>query len=245
MSNNTNTNEQQTDLHSGSCIKKFSIKEYIKSKIKSIKNFVVMNFTIYSEIEPMLRKIEIVEKYMIEVKKELEDEIELLQRDIEMYKSILNIITTELPDMFWLKLQDGRYAIANKTIKDKLLLDDNPIGKTDVELATAAKLAYGDENHTFGEKCGNSDLIVANTLENQRFLESGKVKGKMLYLEVYKAPLIINGEFIGVFGSGRDMTEYIEAYIEQRILMEKYAPGITTKLDNIFKKYSFQSDDIA
>jgi hypothetical protein len=205
------------------------------------KKFIIHNFTIYSELEPMLKKIETVERHMLEIRQELEVEIELVTRDLDMYKSILDIMTRELPDMFWLKLQDGRYTIANKTIKDKLLLDDNPIGKTDIQLALAAKEKYGDENHTFGEKCSNSDAVVTETMNKQRFLESGKVKGKMLYLEVYKAPLVINGEFVGVFGSGRDMTEYVEAYIEQRELMEKYAPGITTKLDNIFSKYSFQS----
>lgn len=76
----------------------------------------------------------------------------------------------------------------------------------------------------------------------QRFMESGKVKGKMLYLEVYKAPLVVDGEFIGVFGSGRDMTEYVEAYIQQRELLKKLFPNLVAKLDNIFAKYSFESD---
>lgn len=206
------------------------------------KKFIIHNFTIYSELEPMLRKIETVEKCMLEIRQELETEIALVTKDLEMYKSILDIMTRELPDMFWLKLQDGKYSVANQTIKDKLLLDENPIGKTDVQLAIAAKEKYGSDNHTFGEKCFNSDLVVTESMRKQRFLEFGLVKGKMLYLEVYKAPLIINGEFVGVFGSGRDMTEYVEAYLEQRKLMEKYAPGITTKLDNIFAKYSFESE---
>lgn len=230
-------NNNSSDFLSGSLVTNILSKIY-----KPIKNFIVMNFTIYSEIEPMLRKIEIVEKHMIEIRQELEEEIALVTKDLEMYKSILNVMAKELPDMFWLKMSDGKYKIANDTIKEKLLLDNNPIGKTDIQLSSAAKLKYGNNNHTFGEKCANSDAVVSETKENRRFLESGKVKGKMLYLEVYKAPLIINGEFIGVFGSGRDMTEYVEAYLEQRELMEQYAPGITTKFDNIFERYAFQSE---
>lgn len=235
-----NENTNQTDLDSGSIVQSKFLDKFC-NKLKSIRSFFIRNFTIYSELEPMLKKIETVEKHMIEIRQELELEIQLITKDLEMYRSIINIMTKELPDMFWLKLQDGTYKIANDTIKDKLLLDDDPIGKNDIELALAAKEKYGNENHTFGEKCANSDVVVAETKKKQRFLESGKVKGKMLYLEVYKAPLYIGDEFIGVFGSGRDMTEYVEAYLEQRELMEQFAPGITTKFDNIFERYAFQS----
>ena len=48
---------------------------------------------------------------------------------------------------------------ANVAIKKGLLFDMNPVGKTDVELATKAKEYFGDENHTFGEKCRNSDIV--------------------------------------------------------------------------------------
>lgn len=215
-----------------------------KSFFSNFKSFFVTNFTIYHEILPMVNKLEQIEQHMLEIRIELEAEIDMITKELDMYKTIVETMTKELPDMFWLKLKDGTYKIANDEIKNKLLLDDNPFGKNDVELAMAAKERYGDENHTFGEKCANSDEVGTESMQRQRFLESGKVKGKMLHLEVYKAPLIINGEFVGVFGAGRDMTEYVEAYLEQRAMMEKHFPGITTKFDNIFAKYSFQSDEV-
>lgn len=240
----------QSDLDSGSEVLKECPKNSkfssctitVLNSLKKIKNFFISNFTIYHEILPMVKKLEMIEQHMTEIRKELEAEIEIVTKELDMYKTIVDTMTNELPDMFWLKLKDGTYKIANKEIKDKLLLDDNPFGKNDVQLALAAKEKYGHENHTFGEKCANSDVVVIESLKKQRFLESGKVKGKMLHLEVYKAPLIINGEFIGVFGAGRDMTEYVEAYLEQREMMEKHFPGITTKFDNIFARYSFQSE---
>ncbi len=239
----------QTDLYSGSEVKDkheqnwcLKLINKIANNLTKSKRFFVSNFTIYHEILPMVHKLEQIEKYMIEVRQELEQEIDIITKELDMYKNIVETMAKQLPDMFWLKLKDGTYKIANDEIKAKLLLDDNPIGKNDIELATAAKRKYGEENHTFGEKCANSDAVVMESLKRQRFLESGKVKGKMLYIEVYKAPLIINDEFIGVFGAGRDMTEYVEAYLEQREIMEKHFPGITTKFDNIFTKYSFQSE---
>ena len=99
-------------------------------------------------------------------------------------------------------------------------------------LAKAAKAKYGDKNHQFGEKCANSDDIVLNTLEKQKFFESGKVKGKMLYLEVYKAPFYINGNLLGVIGTGRDMTDYVTEY--NRL-------GCTF-WGNIFKLHEFQPE---
>ncbi len=40
-----------------------------------------------------------------------------------------------------------------------------------------------------------------------KFEESGNVKGKLLYLEVYKAPFYDeNGKAIGTVGAGRNIT---------------------------------------
>ena len=63
------------------------------------------------------------------------------------------------------------------------------LGLTDLEITTKCKLLVGDENHTFGEVCSNSDLVVLKNLKKERFLEWGLINGKEFYLEVYKAPL--------------------------------------------------------
>lgn len=217
-------------------------KNFITKTLLSIKNFYIKHFTIYKEIEPMMLQIDYIKTQMCMIRSELEEEIEMVTRDLNLYKNVVEIMARELPDMFWLKDTTGKYIFANEEIKNKLLLNHNPIGQNDVQLANAAKAVYGPDNHTFGEKCVNSDQAVTESMVKQRFMESGKVKGKMLYLEVYKAPLVVDGEFIGVFGSGRDMTEYVEAYIQQRELLKKLFPNLVAKFDNIFAKYSFESD---
>lgn len=166
------------------------------------------------------------------IERQLNIEVKLLTEEVALYKGMLHSVAETLPDMMWCKDVDGKYVYANNAIKKGLLFDMNPIGKTDVELATKAKKYFGEDNHTFGEKCRSSDKVVLDTNKPERFLESGKVKGKTLYLEVFKAPWVVNGELKGVVGTGRDMTEYVEAYREQN------CTGCG-KMADIFKKYEY------
>ena len=168
----------------------------------------------------------------VRIEQQLDNEVRLLTEEVATYKGMLHSIAEVLPDMMWCKDSNGKYIYANMAIKTGLLFDMNPEGKCDIELSTVAKSYFGNDNHTFGEKCKNSDLIVIETKQPQRFLESGKIKGKMVYLEVFKAPFFVNGELRGVVGTGRDMTEYVEAYREQNC-------GGCGRMADIFKKYEY------
>ena len=179
--------------------------------------------------------------------------IALLENELAEKEFILQQFVDVIPDMVWLKEYDengigGKYVYANKAIRDHLLLCPNPIGSTDLELALRAKEVYGVHNHTFGESCANSDLL---TLENDkagfptsRFLESGLVKGKMMYLEVHKAVVrSADGRVIGVCGAGRIVTEYIEAVkrLERASCDTVCCPEIQN-LVSVFKKYEFDEE---
>jgi PAS domain-containing protein len=172
---------------------------------------------------------------LYEVQSKLDYEIETLEKDLKLHRALLHTIGDSIPDMMWLKDMDGVYMYANKSIKTKLLFDMNPIGKNDIQMATQAKKHFGDNNHTFGEKCANSDAVVRETLKPQRFLESGNLQGRMTYLEVFKAPVFVDGVCIGICGTGRDMTEYVEAYRENDC-------GKCPSMNDIFKKYEYGED---
>lgn len=174
------------------------------------------------------------------IEDKLDNDIKELSEELEFYKGFVGSIAETLPDMMWCKDSEGKYLYANQAIKDGLLFDDHPEGKTDVWLATRAKARFGEDNHTFGEKCSNSDKAVLDKVRNGtfteddgRFLESGKIKGKMKYLEVFKAPLFVKGKLIGVVGTGRDMTDYVEAYRE-------HSCDKCGKMMDIFSKYEFE-----
>ena len=162
----------------------------------------------------MIQQLQEIHEGIQEVRDSLRNDKQLLLKELYKKDVIISTMIEKLPDMLWFKDTDGKYIYANKAIRDNLLLDENPEGKTDLELSYAAKQEYGDREHTFGEVCGDSDKdVLENEYESKRYVESGKVKGKMLHLEVNKSIVKVDGEIIGVVGSGRDITEYREELI--------------------------------
>jgi diguanylate cyclase (GGDEF)-like protein len=134
--------------------------------------------------------------------------------DLQQHNSeLLNLLTRHLPDMLWVKDLDGLYLYANQAICDGLLMakdTQEPIGKGDVFFALRERELHKDKPgwHTFGELCFNSDQVVIDNNKAMKFEEYGNVKGKLLYLEVYKAPFYDkDGNIIGTVGAGRDITE--------------------------------------
>lgn len=185
-------------------------------------------------LDKLICNMQVLQQDIKEVKEGLRKEVDSLRRDTKYHKTILDVVAEAIPDMLWLKDVNGKYIFANKQIREGLLLHPEPIGMNDIELSTRAKSIWGDENHTFGEICGDSDSIVLDKLEEQRFLESGKIKGKMKYLEVFKSPVYFEGTLVGICGVGRDMTEYVESFRDNNC-------DSCGKMTDIFKKYEFTS----
>ena len=167
-----------------------------------------------------------------DLRKDLKYEKDVLLKEIKKKDLIIQTMINQSPDMFWCKDTNGKYMFANKAIKDNLLCDDDVIGKTDIQLAKQAKKTYGDENHTFGDMCLNSDKdTIDNKYINKEYVESGKVRGKMLHLSVKKSIVVLDNEIIGVVGSGRDITDYRENLIRNN-------------QEDIFKVNEFKNKDI-
>lgn len=198
----------------------------IKSKLTTLCN------RVFPEINFLIGKIEDNQRVLLRMENLLEEEKNRIEYELCFYKGFAQILIEESPDMVWLKDTEGRYMIANTAIKEGLLLTDYPYGRGDVDISGKAKEKYGDENHTFGEKCANSDVIVKDSLKAQRFLESGMVKGKMLYLGVFKFPFFVDDKLVGIGGIGRDLTEYVMAYRKDA------CKGCDAA--DIFKKYEFE-----
>jgi len=134
--------------------------------------------------------------------------------DLKEHNSeLLKLLSQNLPDMLWVKELNGNYVYANQAICDGLLMakdTDEPIGKNDIFFAMRERNRHPNNPdwHTFGELCFNSDLVVVENNKPMKFEEYGNVKGKILYLEVYKAPFCDkDGNIIGTVGAGRDITQ--------------------------------------
>ena len=133
--------------------------------------------------------------------------------DLKEHNSeLLKLLTQHLPDMLWVKDLDGNYIYVNQAICDGLLMakdTEEPIGKGDVFFALRERELYKDipNWHTFGELCFNSDIDVIKNNKAMKFEEYGNVKGKLMYLEVYKAPFYDkDGNITGTVGTGCDIT---------------------------------------
>ena len=164
--------------------------------------------------DSMLQELRVIVDEIKAVKDQLHKDKQMLEEELIKRDVIIHSMIEHLPDMLWFKDTQGKYLYANKAIRENLLLSTNPIGQTDVELAKQAKLVWEDREHTFGEMCGNSDKdVLEHNYVGKEYVESGKVKGKILHLAVNKSIVKASDKIIGVVGSGRDITEYREELI--------------------------------
>jgi PAS domain S-box-containing protein len=126
--------------------------------------------------------------------------------------TLIRLMSDTMPEMLWAKNLNSEYIFANKAICTGLLNAtdaEEPLGKTDIFFALRERNAHPDnpEWHTFGEICRDSDTATLESMKPMQFDEFGNVKGKFLFLDVYKAPLYdSDGQLIGVVGSARDVT---------------------------------------
>lgn len=141
---------------------------------------------------------------------------------------IFRLIADNSPDMLWAKNLDDKYIFANRAICNNLLNAENtdePLDKSDLFFAERERQSHPENQHwhTFGEICQDTDQVVKKNLLPTRFDESGNVKGKFLFLDVYKAPLFDNsGNLIGTVGSAREVTKEKEIEKVLKDAQEKF-----------------------
>lgn len=141
----------------------------------------------------------------------LQDSLKKTRKERDYYQQLIKHIGQTIPDMMWYKDTEGNYKYINKAIQEELfygLPEEEILNHNDIEISTKCKQLVGNENHTFGEICGNSDKEILKILRKQKFLEYGVVNGEDIYLEVHKAPIYdLEGNLIGTVGTGRNITE--------------------------------------
>lgn len=181
----------------------------ISSWFNKISNYFFKLFPFMSIKQDTEKILELIQEYedCLNIK-----EFKTLKRKYDREVNLRSSILDHLDDMVWCKDLDGKYLMTNKSFREKFCYgfnDADILGKTDIELAKEFKAKVGDENHTFGEKCFNSDLVIHDVQEAIQFLESGNINGNMLKLVVNKSPIRdFKGRMFGVVGSGRDVTDW-------------------------------------
>ena len=214
-------------------------------------------------MEPMIDEAATLKSHYERMAKKLEDKMAQLEMEItgrkrtetalleseSRYKylySMVRLMCDNLPDLIWTKDLENRFVFTNKACCEKLLNagdTDEPVGKTNMYFANREKESHPEnsEYHTFGETCAGSDLVVLETKKPLRFDEAGNLKGKIVYLDVYKAPFWDEkGNLIGTVGCARDITREKQmeedrkrAEQELRESEEKYRTVVESSMDAI------------
>ena len=162
-----------------------------------------------------------IRKYYDDSQKAIENykiELEIERRERIKEQNLFVSVMDHIEDMLWSKDLDGRYIVANKAFRNKFCyeLEWNEMqGKNDIELAKIFKDKVGNENHTFGEVCANSDEVIIRNEIAKEFMEYGLINGKMMKLVVNKSPVYNNkGELCATCGTGRDITDWHDSLEE-------------------------------
>lgn len=104
-----------------------------------------------------------------------------------------------IPDMVWTKDINNRFTFVNKAMRDTLQKEtDEIIGKSMFDIAEEVD-----------DSVLNSDEIAKN-MQTCHFIESFKVNGNEVWLDVTKAPIVQSGVLVGTIGTARDITCKIE-----------------------------------
>lgn len=185
-----------------------------------------------------------------EVIQEYKEYAEAQKKKAQFYRLSLHSIGDVIPDMLWMKWShDGTYVYANKSIRDNLLFDDKPEGKTDAFLGAQAATKFGADKHNFGSYCAGSDDVTISYGHRKRFIEYGMAGGKPLILEVYKN-VVRNeyGDIIATVGSGRDITDNIFTMLSLEEQIPSHIGHPYRHSDSVVKeyldKYLFENDTI-
>jgi PAS domain S-box-containing protein len=157
--------------------------------------------------------------------KQLERLVEKRTQDLELKTSMLTTIFDSSPDFIFCKDLKSRYTQCNKSMEDffNITLADI-MGKDDVE-------AFNFSPETAEEFVREDQKILNEKLPTifEEFVMTQSGGGKELVVETIKAPLIQNGEIIGIMGISRDITKRKET--ENTLALQ--TAMLTTLFDSI------------
>ena len=135
--------------------------------------------------------------------------------ELELETSKLKAIFDSIPDIVFCKDLNSKYTQYNKVMTDFFGTEENfCIGKGDVDglglpVETAEQFIEQDKIIKSERRKINNEVWVLNS------------KGQKHLLEIFKAPIIQNGEVTGIIGIARDITRHRE--IEQEALSASQA----------------------
>ncbi len=148
----------------------------------------------------------------IAIRQHTEQELQVALARNQATSQLLQTISDNVPDLIWAKDLQHRYLFSNKANNETLLYPehpDEPLGKQH-DFFAARIMAVNPGNpdwYRFSDLCARSDEATLASRQPTQFQEYGMIKGELICLDVYKAPLHdLHGKLIGTVGSARIVT---------------------------------------
>jgi diguanylate cyclase (GGDEF)-like protein/PAS domain S-box-containing protein len=164
----------------------------------------------------------------VAVRQHTEQELHVALVRNQTARQLLQTISDNVPDLIWAKDLQHRYLFSNQTNNSTLLFPqspDEPLGKQH-DFFAARITAENPDNpdwYRFSDLCTQSDKETLTSRQPMRFQEYGMVRGELVCLDVYKAPLYdLQGHLIGTVGSARIVTRERELEHENARLTRLY-----------------------
>jgi len=156
--------------------------------------------------------------------------------ELELQAAMLTTLLDTNPDLIFVKDLNLRYTHFNKAFLDYFGLDESLYGKTDAEgLGVSLEMA---------EHFNETDRrVIREGVPNKTEELVPDVHGSFSLFESLKAPLILNGSIIGVWGRAHDITAQKE--IERAMMSDiEYAKKLNDALSRITKLPAISAGDL-
>lgn len=163
-------------------------------------------FGVSDLIQSIIKNFEEVDSRLEKVQTGIESELYSVKKDLEFVEIMLQVVSDTTTDMLWIKDVEGKYIFVNSNARTKLFSCNNPLGQKDCEInhkIVGIKRTAKRKIHTFLEFFEETDNNIIRNLSTQRFIETGKVNGKEVTLEIFKSPVFLDNKLIGICSAGR------------------------------------------
>lgn len=143
-----------------------------------------------------------------------------IERQIREERDVIQAMCNNITDMIWAKDLKGKYTFANKTMCERLL------GKHPKEV-------IGRDNQDLGLAlvCTPSDNKIIRDLESASFVDYCKdTKGEDIWLDINKAPVIVDNSIVGIVGTARDVTVEVLQRKQEEAAMQQLESAIQNEL---------------
>jgi len=160
----------------------------------------------------------------------------LNKSELELQAAMLSTLLDTNPDLIFVKDLDLRYTHFNKAFLDYFGLDESLYGNTDADgLGVPLEMA---------ENFSKTDRWVIRTGRSLKTEERvPDANGSYSLFESLKAPLVLNGSIVGVWGRAHDITEQKE--IERTMMSNiEHAKKLNDALSRITKLPAISAGDL-